>query len=125
MRELEEELGLTGPLVQKLQHLFTLACTNRGETARHGAFTCNEFQEIFLLPVGPRHDLPSYKYPPGEVTDVSQKLLLRQCLGVALSVAFCQSMPVVHPVHRPTTAPLPSLPPTHTHTDQSDALSGP
>ena len=71
MRELEEELGLTVPLVHKLEHLFTLACTNRGETKRHGAFTCNEFQEIFLLPVGPKHDLGAYKYPPGEVTDVS------------------------------------------------------
>lgn len=71
VRELEEELGLTGPLVQRLEHLFTLACTNRGETQRHGAFTCNEYQEIFLLPVGPQHELSSYKYPPGEVTDVS------------------------------------------------------
>lgn len=71
MRELEEELGLTGPLVHKLEHLFTLACTNRGETKRHGAFTCNEYQEIFLLPVGPKHELGAYKYPPGEVTDVS------------------------------------------------------
>lgn len=72
VRELEEELGLTGPLVEKLEHLFTLACTNKGETKRHGSFTCNEFQELMILPVGPTHDLSSYKYPPGEVTDVSR-----------------------------------------------------
>ena len=58
------------PLTQKLEKLFTLACTNKGSTERHGAFTCNEYQELFLLRVGPQHNLADYKYPPGEVSDI-------------------------------------------------------
>ena len=51
MRELEEELGMVGEAVKPLEKLFVLACTNEGSTERHGKFTCNEYQSLFLLPV--------------------------------------------------------------------------
>lgn len=72
VRELEEELGLMGhPLLKSLKYLYTIAATNKGKTEKHGEFTCCEYQDFYLLPVGERHDLSLYKFPPGEVSDVS------------------------------------------------------
>lgn len=51
VREIEEELGVGGELAKDLKLLFTLACTNKGSTKKHGAFLCNEYQDIYLLPV--------------------------------------------------------------------------
>lgn len=71
VRELEEELGLEEPVASQVEKLYTLACTNRGVTERHGAFICREFQDFFLLRVGKEHDMTRYRYPPGEVSEVS------------------------------------------------------
>ena len=70
VRELEEELGLPEEIASKVEKLFTLACTNKGKTEKHGEFTCREFQDFFLLRVGEKHEMGMYKYPPGEVTEV-------------------------------------------------------
>lgn len=63
-------MGLPAAVAEKVEKLYTIACTNKGTTERHGEFTCREFQDFFLLRVGKRHDLSMYKYPPGEVTEV-------------------------------------------------------
>merc|ERR1712070_786559 len=60
-------------------YLFTATSSNRGETATHGFFTCNEYQDIYLVEVGESHQLDGideeyeeyqcqYQYSSGEVT---------------------------------------------------------
>lgn len=51
VRELEEELGLTGIAVQEARdaRAFTIASSIEGSTERHGPFVCREFQEVYLL----------------------------------------------------------------------------
>ena len=74
VRELEEELGLPEEIAGKVIKLYTLACTNKGKTEKHGEFTCREFQDFFLLRVGEKHEMGMYKYPPGEVTEVGREV---------------------------------------------------
>jgi isopentenyldiphosphate isomerase len=67
VREAEEELGLkVAP--HQLKHLFTIAATHRGETAKHGAFECNEVKDVYLVELESGSE--GLRFSTGEVADV-------------------------------------------------------
>lgn len=68
IREIEEELGLTG-VEGKLEHLGTVASSLRGSTRKHGSFHCQELQDIYLLPL-PNLDTGAIKFAEGEISGV-------------------------------------------------------
>jgi isopentenyldiphosphate isomerase len=54
LRELQEELGGNGNMDYTLDDLerskaFVVTSSIKGETAKYGAFTCNEYQDVFIL----------------------------------------------------------------------------
>ena len=50
--------------------LFTSTSSNKGATAKHGNFICNEYQDIYLVDVGDNHNFNDYQISAGEVAEI-------------------------------------------------------
>mmetsp|Transcript_358 Transcript_358/g.896 ORF Transcript_358/g.896 Transcript_358/m.896 type:complete len:236 (-) Transcript_358:53-760(-) len=70
-KELHEELGMLVP-EGDLNYLFSVAVSKSGATAKHGAFECNEYQDIYAHVVGEGELLASAAdFGEGEVSEVT------------------------------------------------------
>eukprot|EP00928_Gymnodinium_smaydae_P074549 TRINITY_DN57586_c0_g1_i1.p1 TRINITY_DN57586_c0_g1~~TRINITY_DN57586_c0_g1_i1.p1 ORF type:complete len:289 (-),score=22.16 TRINITY_DN57586_c0_g1_i1:50-916(-) len=74
VRELDEELGIKVD-ASALQHLFTFAGSISGETAKHGPFYCNEYQEVYLVRAPGAHASAFFAPGLGEVSALRAEAL--------------------------------------------------